>query len=266
MPVVCVLNQKGGVGKTSTCFHLSATLAQRGRRVLLVDNDPQASLTQNFHGPDGLLAFPPATTIAGILAGEDPLPAQVIRSVLPGVDLVPGSEAAASYNQADPHLGKGGDPFCLRGFLSEVSDDYDYVLIDCTPTLYFCAWVSLIAADHLIIPLNPEDSGAQGIGKVLECVGRVQAGPHPGLGHPWYLITRSVPRSSLHQYYEESLRGLYKDSVLTTVVPHLLAYPEATSERKPVGVHKPKGAAAKVMKALAEELEARVAVRMKGVA
>ena len=100
MPVVCMLNQKGGVGKTSTCFHLSGTLAQLGRRVLLVDNDPQASLTQGFLGPDVMRALAPGETIASLYAGEDPLPGQVIRDRHAG-DRPPRRLAAcAEYNAA----------------------------------------------------------------------------------------------------------------------------------------------------------------------
>src|SRR5947209_15935522 len=99
MSVVALLNQKGGVGKTSTCHHLAGTLAASGRRVLLLDNDPQASLSQGFWGPVATAELDPAATIAALYAGLAPFPAQVIRPAgVPGIDLVPGSKHATRYN------------------------------------------------------------------------------------------------------------------------------------------------------------------------
>src|SRR3954469_12185811 len=104
MPVVTFLNQKGGVGKTSTCYHLSGTLAHLGRKVLLVDCDPQASLTQGFIGPEGMRALPADATVAALYAGDEPFPGKVIRTVMPGIDLLPDSKHARKYNNAEPHL------------------------------------------------------------------------------------------------------------------------------------------------------------------
>src|SRR3954465_12316042 len=96
---ISLLNQKGGVGKTSTCHHLAGTLARGGRRVLLVDNDPQASLTQGFWGPMATHELDPGATVASLSAGDEPFPEQVIRPTgLEGIDLVPGSRVATDHN------------------------------------------------------------------------------------------------------------------------------------------------------------------------
>src|SRR4051812_12070866 len=99
-----MLNQKGGVGKTSTCHHLAGTLALMGRRVLLVDNDPQASLTQGFWGPLATRQLEPERTIAAIYRGDLPFPEHVIRPTgIEGIDLVPGSRHATEFNVPMPH-------------------------------------------------------------------------------------------------------------------------------------------------------------------
>ena len=184
MPTIVLLNQKGGVGKTSTCHHLAGTFAQDGRRVLLVDTDPQASLTQGFWGPQAARTLDPATTVAAILAGDEPFPDQVIKPTgLSRIDLVPGSRRANSFNLPDPHLADPEVQVRLREFLdADVRARYDLILVDCPPNLCLCSWAALTAADGLIVPLQPEDYGAQGIIDVQESIALVQAAPTPACG------------------------------------------------------------------------------------
>ena len=259
MPVICLLNQKGGVGKTSTCHHLAGTLAQGGRRILLVDNDPQSSLTQGFWGPMATRQLNPAETIAAILGGEEPYPAAVIKPTgVAGIDLLPGSKRATSYNIPDPHLADPLAQFSLRQFLVEVRDAYDVILIDCPPNLHLCSWAALVASDHLIVPLKPEDYGAQGIIDVNESVDLVLSGPNPELKPLGYLITLMNVRKSIHKLYEETLRTQFGPAVFETRVTEAVDYVEALNQRLPVAQYKPRGAAAKTMKALAEELDRRL--------
>jgi chromosome partitioning protein len=250
-----MLNQKGGVGKTSTCHHLAGTLAQHGRRVLLVDNDPQASLTQGFWGPAATRQLDPGETIAGVYAGDEPFAAQVIKPTgIPGIDLMPGSKRATRFNVPEPHESTPEAQACLREFLADVRGAYDVVLIDCPPNLHLCSWAALVASDNLIVPLKPEDYGAQGIIDVQESVSLVLSGPNPRLVMLGYLLTMVAPRKTIHQLYEESLRAQFGPLVFSTRVAEAVDYVEALNQRKPVAQHKPKGAAAKTMRALADEL------------
>lgn len=259
MPVVTMLNQKGGVGKTSTCHHLAGTLAQLGRRVLLVDNDPQASLTQGFWGPLATRQLDPAETLAGVYAGDEPFPAQVIKPTgIPGIDLVPGSKRATRYNVPEPHEAPAESQARLREFLTDVRDGYDLVLIDCPPNLHLCSWAALVSSDHLIVPLKPEDYGAQGIIDVQESVAMVAAGANPRVATLGFLLTMINPRLAVHKGYEEMLRGMYAEAVFETTIPIATDFKEAIMQRKPVALFKPKGAAAKTMKALADELDRRM--------
>lgn len=261
MPVVTLLNQKGGVGKTSTCYHLSGTLAQMGRKVLLVDCDPQASLTQGFIGPEGMRALPPDQTVAAIFAGDEPFPGAVIQPVMPAVDLLAGSRLATKYNVPEPQDASPEAQGCLREFLTEVRGRYDHVLIDCPPNLHLCSWSALVAADYIVLPLQPEDFGAQGIAEVRASVSMVRSGPNPSLVLAGILVTRIATRKSVHQFYESQLREQYGDDVFAAMIPDSVDYLESILARKPVAAYKPKGAAAKAVRALAEELEKRLAAR-----
>jgi chromosome partitioning protein len=260
MPAVSLvlLNQKGGVGKTSTCHHLAGTLAKAGRRVLLIDNDPQASLTQGLFGPQATRAFELETTVAAIYRGEA-IPEQIIHATeIPGIELIPGSRHAMKYNNAEPWKAERDLQVGLREVVDAVRDRYDMILIDCPPNLHLCSWAALVACDHLIVPLQPEDYGAQGIIDVQESFELVIELANPHLKLLGYLITMVNPRKSIHKMYEETLREQYGDLVFATRIPHAAEFPEAIAYRKPVALYKPKGAAAKAIQALAEEIEVRL--------
>ncbi len=255
-----MLNQKGGVGKTSTCYHLAGTLAAGGRRVLLVDNDPQASLTQGFWGPQATRQLDPAETIAASRRGRA-FPGQVIRpSGIAGIDLVPGSRHAARFNVAEPHEADSRAQACLREFLADVRDRYDLVLIDCPPNLHLCSWAALVASDSPGRPPPARGLRRQGIIDVQESVAWSRPGRTPASGCWATCITMMTARKSVHQVYEERLRELYGAAGLRGPRARggrVRRGDRTSGSRSPQ--YKPKGAAAKAMKALAEELLARLA-------
>lgn len=259
MPVIAMLNQKGGVGKTSTCHHLAGTLAALGRRCLLLDNDPQASLTQGFWGPVATAELPAEATIAALYAGRDPFPEQVIKPTgIEGIDILPGSKHATRFNVPEPHATDPAMQECLRSFLAEVRDRYDLVLIDNAPNLHLCSWAALVASDHLIVPLQAEDYGAQGLGPVQDSVDLVATGPNPRLRLLGFLLTMFNTRLAIHKLYDTMLRQQYGPLVFETRIPYAADYKEAIAQRKPIAQYKPRGASAKAVKALADELGRRL--------
>lgn len=260
MFVVTLLNQKGGVGKTSCTHHLSGTLATVHRkRVLIVDADPQASLTQGWWGPAATRGLDPSSTIASILAGDSPHPDQVIHETgMDGLSLVPGSRTASIYNNSDPLAAGREAQEALREFLCEVQGDFDLALIDCPPNLYLCSFAALAASDHLIVPVQPEDYGAQGIADVLDSLDMVRAAGYP-VALLGYLLTMVQSRRALHQVYEANLREVYGDRVFAARMPEVPEFPEAIAQRKTIAQYKPKGAAAKAVKAIAAEMLERIA-------
>jgi chromosome partitioning protein len=259
--VISFLNQKGGVGKTSSVFHLAGTLSRSGHRVVLVDNDPQASLTQGFLGPAATEAIDPAASVAALYEhGAAPAPeAVIIPTGLPGVDLVPGSIALTDHNV--PHgAGWGDGQWALRSFLDEVGSEYDLALIDCPPNLHLCSWAALVASGWIVVPLQAEDFGSQGLAPVQRSINAVRALTNPGLSLAGYLLTIFNKRLGVHAAYESMLRGQYGDQVFANAIPDAKDFKEAVAMRKPVAVTKPRSAAAKAIEAVAVELVARVGV------
>jgi chromosome partitioning protein len=257
--VVCLLNQKGGVGKTSACHHLAGVFARDGRRVLLIDNDPQASLTQGFWGPDATRRVGRAEGVAALYDDAlTPIPEVLIRATgFDRISIVPGSRALTPYNML-PREDWPGQEGGIRDFMAEARDAFDLVLIDCPPNLHLCSWAALVASDALVVPLSPEDYGAQGIADVQESASLVKAGPNPGLRLAGYLLTMVDKRLGIHLAYETLLRELYGPAVFANALPLAKDFKEAVAARKPISHHKPKGAAGKAAKAVADELLERV--------
>jgi chromosome partitioning protein len=256
--VISLLNLKGGVGKTSSCHHLAGAFARAGRRVLLLDNDPQASLTQGFFGPAALAAIDPGESVVA-LYDEDATPsaAALVRpSGVDGVWIVPGSPHLAAVNTTPVRewapLEAG-----LRDFLEPARDAFDLVLIDNPPNLYLCARASLVASDFLVVPVQAEDYGAQGLGPVRAAAAAVQAGPNPVLRLAGYLVTMFDQRLAVHQTYDAVLRESFGADVFDARVPRAKDFVEAVAARVPVSHFKPRSAAARAVQAVAEELLAR---------
>lgn len=260
MTSIVLLNQKGGVGKTSTTHHLAGTLAGMGKRMLLVDNDPQASLTQGFFGPSETRQIPSDLTVAACYSGANPFAGDLIRATpCSGIDIIPGSRHAALHNVPAPHSQNYERRHCLKEMLLSVADNYDFVFFDCPPNLHLCSWAAMVASDGLIVPLQAEDYGAQGLLDIRESVALVKATDNPGLNTIGYLITMFHARKTLHKQYEETLRTAYGADVFATTIPNSIDFPEAIANRKSISEYKPKGPSAKAMKTLGDELMCRLA-------
>jgi chromosome partitioning protein len=258
MEVISLINMKGGVGKTTTTHNLAGALALSGRRVLAVDNDPQSSLSQGLLGPAEAEGLDPAATIAAVYDGTA-TPERIIRpSGIPGIDLVPGSIHTDRHNRPTPEESPWPDQTALRDFLAEVDGRYDFALVDCPPNLHLCSWAALAASGWVIVPCIPEDYGQQGLGPVGRSIARVRASINPGLCILGYLPTMVQPRRAIHQLYEATLREIYGAEVFEARLPAAADFPEAIAHRQPVTHYKPRSAAAKAIKAVADEVLARI--------
>ncbi len=255
---IAMLNRKGGCGKTSACHHLAGAFAKEGRRVLLVDMDPQASLTQGLFGPQVTEGLELRETVASLFNDDlDPDPSELIRpTAFERISIVAGSNDLDDYNLPRPQE-TGEIQLTLRQFLREARSLYDIALIDCPPNLSLCSWTALLAANSVVVPVQAEDYGAQGIVYIQRAFDAALAHHNPQLRLAGYLVTMFNKSLGIHTAYNHQLRSLYGGQVFDATIPLAKDFKEAVAARRPVGFYKPNSAAAKAVKAVADELIVR---------
>lgn len=259
--ILCFINQKGGCGKSSSCFHLAGAFADRGDRVLLIDADPQGSLSQGFLGSTFVENMPAAMTLASLFDDEcafADLSALPQPTAFGSISIIPANQHLAQHNLPTPER-HGMKQLVIRELLETITG-FDVVLIDCPPNLYMCSWASMLAAEFVVIPVPPEDFGTQGLRTVHQAVenARTLNPPLRRLGH---LITRYDARLLVHQSYSEKLRTLYRHQVLDTVVPEASAFKVALACRTPVTIYGSRTPAARITAQLAQEIMDRISTR-----
>ncbi|MBA3312938.1 MAG: ParA family protein [Planctomycetota bacterium] len=255
---ICLINQKGGCGKSSTCFHLAGSYARKGRSVLLIDADPQGSLSQGFFGSAVTENLPASETLAALFDDDFFLGSPETLAVPTHIDrvsIVRANQTLARHNTPTPELA-GLTQYALREFLESLTG-YDLVLIDCPPNLYQCSWNAMLAADFVVIPVPPEDFGTQGLRVVHQAVVNAHR-LNPELDLLGHVVTRYDARLLVHQSYEKKLRGLYGETMLDTVIPEASAFKVSLACRQPVSCYSPASKAAALTDRLADELMERI--------
>ena len=259
MAIVALVNQKGGVGKTSTTMHLGGALARRGLRVLVADNDPQSSLTKGLLGVGQARALDPATTIYALYTELPVPPEDLIRDTgFAGLSLLAGSPHAGDFNVPRPHQVNPADQERLLDGFRDLAGDFDIVLVNCAPSLQLNTWAALIAADAALIPTQPELYGGQGLAEVRDWCYLVEKARGRAVPVAGIIVTMFNSRRAMHKLFAERLRTEYTD-VLDSMIPEATEFPEAIYERKPIHWFKPRSAAARAVDALASEVMARLA-------
>ena len=254
---ICLINQKGGCGKSSCCFHLSGHFARNGMQVLLVDADPQGSLSQGFFGGGLIESLGSQETLAAVFDDQVFAPPKTlpVPTAFDGISLVRANQTLAAFNSPSPET-TGMQQHALRSFLREFTE-FDIVLIDCPPNLYQCSWNAMVAADYVLIPVPPEDFGTQGLRAVHQAVDNVQT-INPALRLLGHVVTRSDGRLLVHRSYEQKLRSLYATSVLATVIPEASAFKVALACRQPVSYCSARSKAADLTSQLGREILQRI--------
>ncbi len=249
--VLAVVNQKGGVGKTTTAINLSAALALEGLPTLLIDCDPQA----NSSGGLGVARDEDRKSTYDVLIGECTLAEAILPTEIPTLSLVPSSKNLIGANveliQQDRRAYK------MQEALAAVRDQYTYILMDCPPALDLLTLNALVAADGLLVPMQAEYFALEGISELMHTLERVREAFNDKLQIEGVLLTMYDDRTNLAQQVTENLRDFFQEKLFQTTIPRNVRLAEAPSYGKPVALYDPRSRGAESYQALALELLAR---------
>ena len=253
--VLAVVNQKGGTGKTTTCENLVVVLAQEGKKVLLVDVDPQGSLTISlgYPRPDDL-----DSTLSELMAKvmqETPLsPGEGILHHEEGVDLIPANISLAGIEVS--LVNAMSRETILKQLMEPLKRQYDFILLDCMPSLGMLTVNALAAADNVLIPVQAQYLSAKGLEQLLQTVNKVRRQINPKLRIEGILLTMVDGRTNYAKDISNLIRETYgsKIKVFGTDIPHSVRAAEISAEGKSIFRHDPKGKAANAYRTLTKEV------------
>jgi len=226
--VICISNQKGGVGKTTTAINLSASLAVSEKRTLLVDCDPQANATTGI----GIDKAGIEKTLYHAMIGDTPIKNLIVDSSIETLKVIPSRVELIGFEVE--MMSKPNREKVLKNLIAEVQASFDYIILDCPPSLSLLTVNAMTAAEYMLIPLQCEFYALEGLGQLLQTIKRVKLGLNPDLKIIGILLTMFDKRTNLSHQVAEDAEKYFKDLVFKTTVPRNVRLGEAPSFGKPI--------------------------------
>lgn len=246
--IIAIANQKGGVGKTTTSINLAAALAEKGQRVLVVDTDPQGNTTSGFGLNKNLLEH----TIYELLISDSEIEKCIQKDIVDGVDIIPSNVnlAAAEIELIDVEKKE----YILKNEIAKVRENYDYVIIDCPPSLSMLTINAMTTADTVLVPIQCEYYALEGLSQLIHTVNLVRDRLNPNLEMEGIVFTMFDSRTNLSLQVVENVKEHIKENIYKTIIPRNIRLAEAPSYGLPINLYDSKSSGAEAYRLLADEV------------
>ena len=246
--IIAIANQKGGVGKTTTSINLSSCIAAKGKKVLVIDMDPQGNTTSGY----GIEKNELENTIYELIMGDCTVEDCILKEILPNVSILPSNVnlAAAEIEL----IGVKDKDFILKNEIDWVKDNYDFVIIDCPPSLNLLTVNAMTTADSVLVPIQCEYYALDGLSQLIHTVNLVKERLNPELDMDGVVFTMYDSRTNLSNQVVDNVKSNLKQKVYNTLIPRNIRLAEAPSYGQPINVYDPKSAGSESYMALAEEV------------
>lgn len=248
--VIAIANQKGGVGKTTTAINLSSALGELGRSVLLIDLDSQGNASRGL----GIDALSLPQTVYDVLLGDIPIDLALRKTKEKGLDILPSNLKLASLDIAIQNKGITKPFFLLKTALAALKSVYDYVLIDCPPSLGLLNINALTASTSVLIPVQCEFFAMEGVAAILSSINKIQNDFNPKLKIEGFLLTMYDSRNSLDTEIARQVRGLFKENTFNIAIPRNISIAEASMKGLSVLSFRPSSQGSQAYLSLAKEI------------
>ena len=249
--IIAIANQKGGVGKTTTAINLSACLAEMGKKVLTIDLDPQGNTTSGL----GVDKNQQNKTAYELLIGQETVESCVQKEVFPNLDLLPSN---VNLSGAEIELiGIHRKEYILKDEIDKVRDRYEFVIIDCPPSLNMLTVNAMTTADTVLVPIQCEYYALEGLTQLIHTINLLKQRLNPSLELEGFVFTMYDARTNLSLQVVENVKSSLKNTVYKTIIPRNVRLAEAPSHGMPITQYDPRSAGAESYRLLAEEVAQR---------